>query len=104
MRPSLGELSAPALCAVAGMSLSSVTFEQEEQLPCPTDPSVSKDTCLQNITGNLLTTEKGDFQTYSHRTTLQIIELDFGLKAEQLNKYQSSRSFIYSFSRYLLRA
>lgn len=71
---------------------------------CPTDPSVSKDTCLQNIARSLLTTEKGDLQTYSHRPMVQIIESGFGLEAEQLNKYQSSHSFIYSFCRYLLTA
>lgn len=45
MRLVLGEWGAgAALCAVAGMSLSGITFEQGEQLPYPTDLSVSKRT------------------------------------------------------------
>lgn len=90
----MGQLS--ALCAIAGMSL--------DRHPLPHQPPSPLGQVLVERNRNPAHNREGDLLTYSHRTTVQIIELGFGRETGQLNKYQSSHSFIYSFSRYLRRA
>lgn len=88
----------PAMIAIAGMSLGDVP-EQEEQHPFPNSPPAHEGRCLQTITRSLLTTEKGDFQTYSRRTTVQIIEL--GLRQNSLiNINAAIRSYTHSVGSY----